>query len=59
MNFTDATFTNITAWQRNVHYSTGGTRSKYITLDPSTNEEYFFKCSKVSKTDEIRYPTEI
>ena len=53
-----ATFTDISGWHKNVHYSTGGTRSKYIALHPETNEEYFFKGSKETPLGEIRYPTE-
>jgi hypothetical protein len=36
----EGTFTDI-CQAKNVHYSTGGTRSKYIALHPDTNEEYF------------------
>lgn len=54
----EATFKDISGWHKNVHYSTGGTRSKYIALHPDTNEEYFFKGSKETPTREIRYPTE-
>lgn len=54
----EATFTDISSWHKNVHYSTGGTRSKYIALHPDTNEEYFFKGSKETPLGEIRYPTE-
>ena len=54
----EATFTDISGWHKNVHYSTGGTRSKYIALHPDTNEEYFFKGSKETPQGEIRYPTE-
>jgi hypothetical protein len=54
----EATFTDISGWHKNVHYSTGGTRSKYIALHPDTNEEYFFKGSKETPSREIRYPTE-
>jgi hypothetical protein len=54
----EATFTDISGWHKNVHYSTGGTRSKYIALHPETNEEYFFKGSKETPLREIRYPTE-
>lgn len=54
----EATFTDISGWYKNVHYSTGGTRSKYIALHPYTNEEYFFKGSKETPLGEIRYPTE-
>lgn len=53
-----AIFTEISDWQKNVHYSTGGTRSKYIALDPQNNEEFFFKGSKETPAGEIRYPTE-
>lgn len=42
----EATFTDISGWHKNVHYSTGGTRSKYIALHPDTNEEYFLKDRK-------------
>lgn len=54
----EATFTDISNWQKNIHYSTGGSRSKYIALNPETNDEYFFKGSKETKEGEIRYPTE-
>lgn len=54
----EATFTDISGWHKNVHYSTGGTRSKYIAIHPYTNEEYFFKGSKETPLREIRYPTE-
>lgn len=54
----EATFTDISSWHKNVHYSTGGTRSKYIALHPDANEEYFFKGSKETPLREIRYPTE-
>lgn len=54
----EATYTDISGWHKNVHYSTGGTRSKYIALHPDTNEEYFFKGSKETPLREIRYPTE-
>jgi hypothetical protein len=54
----EATFTDISNWQKNIHYSTGGSRSKYIALNPETNVEYFFKGSKETKEGEIRYPTE-
>jgi hypothetical protein len=54
----ETTFTDISDWQKNVHYSTGGTRSKYIALHPDTNEEYFFKGSKETPIGEIRYSTE-
>ena len=46
MSNLEATFTDISGWHKNVHYSTGGTRSKYIALNPDTNEEFFFKGSK-------------
>jgi hypothetical protein len=58
MNQFEATFTDISDWHKNVHYSTGGTRSKYIALEPETNEEFFFKGSKETPKGEIRYPTE-
>lgn len=54
----EATFTDISDWHKNVHYSTGGTRSKYIALHPDTNQEYFFKGSKETSLREIRYPAE-
>jgi hypothetical protein len=52
------TFTDISEWQKNIHYSTGGTRSKYVALNPSTNEEFFFKGSKETESGEIRYSSE-
>jgi hypothetical protein len=58
MNNLTPTFTEITEWQKNIHYSTGGTRSKYIALDPVNNEEYFFKGSKIDKKGNTLYPTE-
>ena len=58
MNNLVVTYTEITNWQKNVHYSTGGTRSKYIALNLENNEEYFFKGSKETPKGEIRYPTE-
>ncbi|PKB16806.1 hypothetical protein [Flavobacterium sp. 5] len=58
MNQFEATFTDISNWHKNEFYSTGGTRSKYITLEPETNNEYFFKGSKETIEGEIRYPTE-
>lgn len=58
MNDFEATYTEITNWQKNVHYSTGGTRSKYIALNPENFQEYFFKGSKETPFGEIRYPTE-
>jgi len=54
----ETTFTDISGWHKNVHYSTGGSRSKYITLHPDTSEEYFFKGSKETPFGEIRFPTE-
>lgn len=54
----EATFTNISGWHKNIHYSTGGSRSKYIALHPDTNDEYFFKGSKETFTGEIKFPME-
>jgi hypothetical protein len=55
----EATFTDISSWQKNIYYSTGGTRSKKIVIHPITNDEYFFKGSKVNKKNgETLYPTE-
>ncbi len=54
----EATFTDISGWHKNVHYSTGGSRSKYIALHPNTNEEYFFKGSKETLKGEIKFPME-
>ena len=45
----EATFTDISSWQKNIFYSTGGTRSKKIVIHPDTNDEYFFKGSKINK----------
>lgn len=58
MNNLETTFTDISDWQKNVHYSTGGTRSKYIALHPQTNEEYFFKGSQENLLGEIKYSNE-
>ena len=58
MNSLETTFTDIWDWQKNVHYSTGGTRSKYIALHPQTNEEYFFKGSQENLLGEIKYSNE-
>ena len=54
----EATFTDISTWYKNVHYNTGGTRNKYIAMNPQSNEEFFFKGSKETPEGEIRYPTE-
>ncbi|WP_281238475.1 hypothetical protein [Flavobacterium praedii] len=55
----EATFTDISDWQKNIYYSTGGTRSKKIVIHPFTNDEYFFKGSKINKiNEETLYPTE-
>lgn len=54
----ETTFTDISGWHKNVHYSTGGTRSKYIALHPNTNEEYFFKGSQENLLGEIKYSNE-
>jgi hypothetical protein len=51
-------FTNITSWQALLRYNTGGSRSKYVALNPENNIEYFFKGSKETNDGEIRYPTE-
>jgi len=59
MNNLKANFTEITNWQKNIFYSTGGTRSKKIVIHPVTNDEYFFKGSKINKKNgETLYPTE-
>lgn len=52
------TYTDISNWNVNVYQSTGGTRSKIITTPLNTNTEYFFKGSKVTELDEIKYPLE-
>lgn len=52
----EATFTDISGWQKNIFYSTGGTRSKKIVIHPDTNVD---KGSKVNKRNgETLYPTE-
>ncbi|MFI0490099.1 hypothetical protein [Flavobacterium sp.] len=59
MNNLTADFTEITDWQKNIFYSTGGTRSKKIVIHPVTNDEYFFKGSKINKKNgDTLYPTE-
>lgn len=57
MSGISVSFTDISDWQKNIHFNTGGTRSKYIALHPDTHDEYFFKGSK-EVDGEIRYPTE-
>ncbi|MEE1899020.1 hypothetical protein V1389_11770 [Flavobacterium rakeshii] len=54
----EATFTDISNWDKKHHYSTGGTRSKYIAVHPEKNIDYFFKGSKETPLGEIRYETE-
>lgn len=52
------TYTDITDWDYLVYQNTTGSRSKKITVHPTTFNEYFFKGSKELPTGEIRYPTE-
>lgn len=52
------TFTDISDWYLQVHLNTGGSRSKKIAINPATNDEFFFKGSKITPQDEIRYPME-
>ena len=52
------TFTDISKWHIQVYTNTGGSRSKKIAINPQTEEEYFFKGSKITKDGEIRYPME-
>ncbi len=52
------TFTDISNWQKNTFYNTGGTRSKYVAMHPESNDAYFFKGSKETPEGEIRYPME-
>lgn len=54
----EATFTDISEWQKNIQYNTGGSRSKYIAIHPENNDAYFFKGSKETMDGEIRYVTE-
>lgn len=59
MNNFETTFTEITDWQKILYYNTGGTRSKKIIIHPFSNEEYFFKGSKINKKNgQTLYPTE-
>ena len=53
-----ATYTDVTDWNFLVYQNTTGSRSKKITVNPITEDEYFFKGSKELDTGEIRYPTE-
>jgi len=52
------TFTNISDWQIDNQYNTGGSRSKKIVTDLASGDIYFYKASKVDKKGEIRYPLE-
>lgn len=51
-------FLDISDWELRIYQNTTGTRSKRITIDPLSHEEYFLKGSKELGTGEIRYPTE-
>lgn len=51
-------FTDISDWPLQVHLNTGGSRSKKIAINPVTNDEFFFKGSKITPEGEIRYPME-
>lgn len=51
-------FLDISDWELRIYQNTTGTRSKRITINPATHEEYFLKGSKELETGEIRYPTE-
>lgn len=50
-------FTNISSWDKDMHSSTGGTRSKKIYTD-GANQQYFFKGSKKLLDGSFKYPTE-
>jgi hypothetical protein len=52
------TYTDISDWNLQEHLNTGGSRSKKIAINSQTEEEYFFKGSKITKEGEIRYPME-
>ncbi|MDA3852856.1 MAG: hypothetical protein PF444_01230 [Bacteroidales bacterium] len=52
------TFTNISNWQIDNQYNTGGSRSKKIVTDLESGDIYFYKASKIDKYGEIRYPLE-
>lgn len=51
-------FTDISDWSLQIHLNTGGSRSKKIAINPVTNDEFFFKGSKITDEGEIRYPME-
>lgn len=53
-----ATFTDVSEWNILHHFSTKGTRSKEIIVDPEAQEQYFFKGSKETPQGEIRYKEE-
>ncbi|MGL4584254.1 MAG: hypothetical protein ACRCVU_14895, partial [Flavobacterium sp.] len=53
-----ATFTDVSDWNILHHFSTKGTRSKEIIVDPKVQEQYFFKGSKETPEGEIRYKEE-
>ena len=58
MTNSEATFTDTSNWYKNVHYGTGGTRSKYIAL-PLRLMNNFFKGSKETLTGEMKFWSEI
>lgn len=53
-----ATFQELSNWHKVPYQSTTGTRAKRIYVDPKTEMEHFFKCSKELNDGTFRYPLE-
>ncbi len=52
------TFTDISEWEILIYKSTGGSRTKNVSVNPDNRNQYFFKGSKETKSGEVRYPFE-
>lgn len=52
------TFTDISDWEIVVYQSTGGSRSKNISNNPTDNCQYFFKGFAETPSGDIKYPME-
>lgn len=50
-----AAFYDISGWNPNLHYQTGGTRSKMVVAHPDTGELYFFKTSLKKEKIDYKY----
>jgi hypothetical protein len=58
MNELIPSFHDISKWNKKPYSNTGGTRSKKIYIEPKSEIEYFFKCSKELKDGSIKFPLE-